>query len=541
MCRQHTSQPKSAWQSSVWRLPPAKVDCLRFNSRRTKHGMSNWVETVTHSETSTYCLSAWLFLRVLGFIYLAAFASLLVQIKGLAGQNGILPAAAFLKSRKHKGRGRFFRHPTLCWMNASDGFLLFLCWCGAVMALMLVIDLAPLLILILLWALYLSLFKACRLFLSYQWDVLLLETGFLAIFLAPMEILPRFPPTTAPPQAIVWVFWWLLFRLMFSSGVVKLRSGDKPWRNLTALCYHYQTQPLPTPPAWYLYQFPRSFHKISALVMFAIELGGPFLILLPPPFRYVAAGLFVTLMLLIQLTGNYCFFNLLGIALSVLLIDDRALLSVLDHVLPEGSLPGHFAPAPHLLVLFGSLVALLVLVLSVEPVSRLSRYAINWPKPLAALLEFLAPFHLVSGYGLFAVMTIERPEIIIEGSDDGVQWLAYEFKWKPGDVRRGPRFVAPHQPRLDWQMWFAALGTYENNPWFLPFLIRLLEGSSPVLSLLKGNPFPEHPPRYVRAVMYDYRFSSRGHDKVSGTWWQRERRGVYCPQVELSDTVSDHV
>ena len=498
--------------------------------------MSNWVATGGDLDASTYGLSAWIFLRVLGLIYLIAFASVALQIKGLSGKDGIAPASDLMEWADERRSRGFWRLPTLCWLETSDRFLLFLSWGGAVLAMMLLIDFAPLADLILLWLFYLSLFPVCRPFLSYQWDVLLLETGFLAIFLGPTEVLPCFPPRHEPPHVTVWLFWWLLFRLMFSSGIVKLRSRDRTWRNRTALCYHYQTQPLPTPLAWYLHQLPPKFHRLSALLVFAVELGGPIFILAPPPLKCIAAGLFISLMIVIEATGNYCFFNLLGIALSLLLLDDRAVASILQKAGYHLLLPIHSAASPAGFRALAILVAVAVLLLSAEPVLHWFRYEIIWPKPLAVLIQFLTRFHLVNGYGLFAVMTTERPEIIIEGSNDGVNWEAYEFKWKPGNPKQAPRFVAPHQPRLDWQMWFAALGSYENNPWFMRFLNQLLEGSPAVLGLLKRNPFPEHPPNFVRGVMYDYRFATPAERKVTQAWWRRERRGLYCPAMELADT-----
>jgi hypothetical protein len=320
---------------------------------------------------------------------------------------------------------------------------------------------------------------------------------------------------------------------MFASGVVKLRSGDASWKKLTALCHHYETQPLPTPPAWHAHELPIAFHKFSTALMFAIELLAPFLILAPPPARYIAGGVFIVLMVLIEITGNYCFFNLLGIALSVLLFDDKALRPLLKWIFPNLDFHRATAPPPEWWNWLAGLIALLILILSFARMLRLFLIEISLPKIFRRLFERLEPFRLVNSYGLFSVMTTERPEIIVEGSNDGATWQAYEFKWKAGDVRRRPAFVAPHQPRLDWQMWFAALGHYEYNPWFNQFLFRLLEGSSPVLALLRINPFPNAPPRYIRAVLYHYRFTNRGERRATGAWWQRERRGQYSPTAEL--------
>ncbi len=488
--------------------------------------------TILTAASGTHVLSVWVFLRLLGFIYLCAFLSLAVQIRGLIGSGGILPANEFFAKRKRFGLGSFHRDPTIFWINSSDGFLVVTSWIGVALSVLLLIGFAPMPILTLLWILYLSLFTVGRIFLGYQWDVLLLEAGFLAIFLAPLELGPHFPPRTGSSPIILWLLWWLLFRLMFSSGMVKLNSGDRAWRNLTALCVHYVTQPLPTPIAWQAHQLPVRFHKFATMVMFGIELGAPILIVGPQWAKSLAAALFIFLMILIELTGNYAFFNLLAVALSVLLLDDKTLATIFRWLSIE-AVPTGIVPCPAFINSIALVVAILILALSLLPAVRLFQMRASWPGWLENFFERFEPFRLVNSYGLFSVMTIERPEIIVEGSDDANTWRAYEFKWKPGDVKPPPRFVAPHQPRLDWQMWFAALGYYHNHPWVRSFLIRLLEGSPHVLSLLKNNPFPDKPPRYVRCVLYDYRFTDRKERRATKAHWKAERRGVYCPIVEL--------
>ena len=480
----------------------------------------------------TYVLSAWVYLRAMGLIYMAAFVSLGMQIKGLVGQRGILPAGEFLESNRLTKSDRCFAlYPTLCWWNTSDRFLQLLCWGGAVLAAMLVMGVAPVPILIILWVAYLSLFTVSRVFLGYQWDVLLLEMGFLAIFIAPFDLAPHWPPRYEPWNAVRWLHYWLLFRLMFASGVVKLRSGDATWRSLTALQFHYETQPLPNRVSWYVHQLPSWFHKMSAVLMFAIELGLPFLIFAPPPFRYVAAWGIIVLMLLIMITGNYCFFNLQGLALCALLFDDAAWNTIFHipiaywRAVVISSVPMNW---PIVIII---LVQLLILILSADRMLRLFRIKFEWPAQVEKILAATQPFGLVNNYGLFAVMTTERPEIIVEGSRDGVNWLPYEFKWKAEDVKRAPGICIPHQPRLDWQMWFAALGGSRVAPWFDHFRTRLLEGSPEVLALLKKNPFPDQPPRFVRAVYYDYRFTDKETRLRSGDWWKRERRGLYSPET----------
>jgi hypothetical protein len=491
--------------------------------------MAGWGLAPPHLSSPTYVISDWLFLRALGVIYFAAFISLGVQVKGLIGRHGILPAVIFLDDLKTVlGRARFVALPTLCWFNDGDGFLRFLCWGGAALSILFIAGVAPVLTLTLLWACYLSLLNVSRVFLGYQWDVLLLETGFLAIWLAPLELLPHWPPHAAPHPIALWLARWLLFRLMFSAGVVKLRSGDETWRTLTALTHHYETQPLPTRLAWLAHQLPAWMHKVSCALMFLIELPVAFLILAPPPVCYVAGVLTIALMLLIMATGNYCFFNLLAIALSLLVFDD----GVWHRVLPGSAVESSSWPWWALLPL-----AAVLLVLSIRPVVYLFDRAVGWPRSLERLFAWLEPFHLVSGYGLFAVMTTTRPEIVVEGSDDGTTWKAYEFKWKPGDPTRSPRYCMPHQPRLDWQMWFAALGDYRTNSWFIAFLVRLLEHAQPVRTLLGHNPFPAAPPRFIRAVLYQYRFTNAAEHRKTGAWWQRERLRMYCPVLSLSRDV----
>ena len=463
----------------------------------------------------SHVTSAWIFLRLLGVTYAVAFASLLVQIKGLAGQRGIVPARETLAEVESLlGRKRFWVAPTLCWWRCDDVFLVILCAAGLLGSGLLAIGVAPVLMLIALWVTYLSLFNVVRPWLSFQWDVLLLEAGFLAIFLAPLRWTPEWPPTTMPPRIIAWLLLWTLARLMFSSGAAKLVSGDRTWRSLTALKWHYETQPLPNPGAWWLHHLPIRFQQYSAVVMFAIELViGP-MVLLPAPFSYVGATGTLLLMLLIIISGNYGFFNLLTIALALLVFSYPASASV-----------RHEWPAWILLP-----ITVIILVLSVDRMARLFRRRI---KCLRNVVEICEPWRLVSGYGLFSVMTTERLEIVVEGSRDGSEWLAYEFKHKPGDLKRRLPIVAPHQPRLDWQMWFAALSDYRVNAWFIAFLIRLLQGERTVLRLLRINPFPDAPPKYIRAMTYQYWFTNRAERRSTGAVWKRERKWLYCPVYSL--------
>jgi hypothetical protein len=375
------------------------------------------------------------------------------------------------------------------------------------------------------WVLYLSLSVAGQTFLEFQWDVLLTETGLIAVFLAAPSRLRVGSGLTAPRLAR-FLLVWLLFRLMLSSGVVKLASGDEMWRSLTALRVHYETQPLPPWTAWFMHQLPASFQTVSCVFMFFVELALPFLFFAPRRLRHFAAAQTILLQLIVAATGNYAFFNLLTIALAVLLLDDgvfpgrrRAAAGASAESTGKIGWPGWILVP----------VAAVWLAASAVPFALSLGLRGATPGPLVAVYRLVAPFRSANGYGLFAVMTKERPEIVLEGSADGEIWKPYEFRWKPGDPLRRPRFVAPHQPRLDWQMWFAALGDYRANPWLVSTMARLQEGSPEVLGLLATNPFPGKPPRYVRAVLYDYRFTNAEERRRTGAWWTRELRGLYAP------------
>lgn len=476
----------------------------------------------------TYARASALFLRILALSYLAAFVSLWVQVDGLIGPRGILPADRFLEwVRGQTGNERYWLVPTLAWLSPGTGMLHFLCGAGAAVSIAVLVGIAPTLGLFLAWVFYLSLSSVAQIFLGYQWDALLLEAGLLAIFLSPPAWRLRFSAARPPSETTRRLLLWLLFRLMFSSGAVKLTSGDPTWRSLTALRYHYETQPLPTWLAWFFHQQPLSFQEISCLFLFFVELVVPFLVFLPRHGKLVAFAFLVVLQILIALTGNYAFFNLLAVALCVLLIDDAAWpgrrgVSATSPTVGARRWPRAFIVPFAAVIVFASTVQLALTVL---------RSTGKIPRPAIAVVRLIEPLRSVNRYGLFAIMTTRRPEIVVEGSDDGRTWKEYEFRWKPGDVERRPRFVAPHQPRLDWQMWFAALGSLEENPWFVNFVARLLQGEPSVVRLLRTNPFPAGPPRYVRAQLHDYHFTDRETRRSSGAWWRRELLGLYCPVI----------
>jgi uncharacterized membrane protein YphA (DoxX/SURF4 family) len=410
----------------------------------------------------------------------------------------------------------------------------FQCAAGALAAILLIIEVAPVPCLALLWLLYVSLATASADFLGFQWDNLLLETGFLSIFFAPLQMVPGISREAPPSRLVLWLLRILLFKLMFSSGWVKLMSGDINWRNMSALTFHYETQPLPTWIAWYANQAPFWFQKFSCDVVFFIEIGCALLIFAPRRLRFFGGGAIVFLMIVIMLTGNYTFFNWLALALCLLLLDDFAI----RRFLPI-KMPAFLSPAPQSMKKLrwhrGVTVTLAVIFVSISflQITAVLGFTTVLLYPVEVADGLLSPYRTFNGYGLFAVMTTDRREIIVEGSNDGVNWLPYEFKYKPGDVMKRPGFIAPFQPRLDWQMWFAALGDYQQNPWFQNFCVRLLQGSPDVLALLAKNPFPDKPPLYIRAELYDYHFTNFAERRASGAWWKRTLIGEYSPPISL--------
>jgi hypothetical protein len=482
---------------------------------------------LTGSAPVTWNRSAGWYLRLLGLIYLVAFVSLWVQVQGLIGSQGILPVDRYLPAiRIQIGDGWWWQAPTLCWTNASDGFLTFQCAAGVILAILATLGIAQLPAFALLWLLYLSLTTASQTFLGYQWDGLLLEAGLLAIFLAPIQWLAWKPRWAQPPIVVMWLQRWLIFRLMFLSGLVKLLSGDPNWRNLTALTYHYWTQPLPTWTSYYASHWPLGFQKFSAVWMFVIELGMPLLMFGPRRLRTLAAVGVIALQLLILGTGNYGFFNLLAIALCVPLLDD----SMLPRLWPRakhGKSPFPFPGTPGdkvRLWVTGVLAVIIVMATATEFAHTCGLGA--WvPTPLEFVAESLSPLRSTNSYGLFAVMTTERPELIVEGSNDRATWTEYRFKWKAGDLKKRPAFCIGHMPRLDWQFWFAGLDPQGNSPVIEGLVRGILRGSKSVMDLLDGDPFGGHPPRYVRVKLYQYRFTSAADKARTGDWWERTDTG----------------
>ncbi len=514
-----------------------------------------------HPGPSTYVMTRWLFFRALGVIYLIAIVSFWVQAEGLIGSEGILPVADYLANLVETlGDEASSRLPTLSWLGTADGFTHALCAIGTVLALLLIADVAPLVVLPLLWAIYLSIVNSGNVFMSFQWDVLLLETTVMAIFFAPAQLRPHLPAAQSEPSHIgLWLLRLLLFKLMFLSGITKLISMDETWWGLTALDFHYYTQPLPAWTSWYAHHLPGWIQRFSVFVMFLIEVGAPFLIFLTRGLRLIAFWALVLLQILIDATGNYNFFGLLTLALCLTLLDDAFLSSLVPRRLrpwfelaqtsekpsPDDeerastwlskarkTVPAAIAAVLvvlSLLKLTGEMARTLppttsksIPVTALETGGAMVRFA-------APVLDRIAPYHSINGYGLFRTMTIRRPEIVIEASDDGTNWSEIEFRWKPGDPARRPVFVQPHQPRLDWQMWFAALNPRRASYWLESLARRILEGSPAVCGLVGPALDPEAPPRFVRFAFYDYDFTTVEERKATGNWWSRTRRGATRP------------
>lgn len=467
-------------------------------------------------DVSTYTTAAVVFPRILGFVFFWAFGAFIFQIRGLIGQNGILPISSFLFSvGRYYGRNKYFLVPTLFWLNCSDKMLMGVVFLGTFLSILLMLGIFPALLLILLYILYLSIITAGQDFLSFGWEGFLLEVSVHAFFIS----------LSAIPNSVIWFsVYLLLIRFHFFAGFVKLQSGDRNWRNLMALTFHYQTQPIANTQAWFFHKLPVWFHQLSCAFMFFVEMVAPFGVFLTDEVRmWVWIG-FVSLQLLIWFTGNFSFLNYLTVALCMVLLNNHYY-DLFFGIKPSGSLPETSTWLDAFLSICGGVLCLLQLMRSWQQIK---------PNPfLYGILRELAPYHLANRYGIFAVMTTKRYEIVIEGSLDGIDWKEYSFKHKASEVSRRPKRISPYQPRIDWQAWFLPFSDYDSEPWFRSFLGHLLKGTPEVLALIKGNPFQDAPPNYVRALIYDYTFSSWDEKKATGNWWHRELVGSYTPSLSL--------
>jgi hypothetical protein len=462
----------------------------------------------------SYTTAAALLPRLLGFIYFFAIGAFLFQIRGLLGKNGILPITNYLDHfRIHYPFKRFFYIPTLFWLNATDRVLIGLTILGTLTSLALILGFYPSVCLGLLFLIYLSIVSVGQDFLSFGWESFLLEITFYTFWVS----------LTPIPNLMMWICLnFLLFRFHIQAGAVKLQSGDRTWRDLTALEFHYQSQPLPNNWAWYVYKWPKGIHKASTLFMFFVELAVPFGLFLTDDSRIGVGITFIGLQVMIWLTGNFSYLNHLTAAFSIITFPNT-FLSPLIHPLPV-------TPSNWLVSLMISAIGVTFIILQLI---RFWHHFQPYQHVLAKCLSCFSYMHLVNRYGLFAIMTTKRYEIIIEGSEDGKIWKEYLCWYKPSEITRRPRRISPYQPRLDWQMWFLPFDHFEGETWFHQFLYHLLKGTPEVLKLIRFNPFAEKPPTYIRALMYDYRFSTRKEKKEHGWWWHRDFVGLYSPIMAL--------
>jgi hypothetical protein len=470
----------------------------------------------------------WLFLRALGLIFLSAFYSFVFQIHGLIGERGILPAGPYLEQvRTAVGawRGLWYA-PTLLWLDASDAALTPLVLTGLIAAVFLTLNLWPRASVAACTLLFLSCVAALQDFSSYQSDGMLLEAGFLSIFLAPRGLRPGLAPSAPPSRLARLMLVWEWFRIYFESGVVKLASGDPHWRDLTAMDEYYQNGPLPTWIGWYVQHLPHWYHAGTALLTLVVELGLVWLIFLPRPFRLACAAVVTALQIGIIATANYAFLNYLVLVLGALLLDD-ALLVRLGLRAPPGAAP-HVAPTRRARARRWAEVAVLGVLFYTTLVAFAGEASAS---PLALPARVLAPFRIANAYGLFAVMTEARYEIEFQGSRDGKTWVSYPFRYKPQDPYERPGIYAPYQPRFEWNLWFASLGPWQQSSWVVLAQERLLDGSPSVLSLFRRDPFGGRPPALVRTVLWRYWFTDLATKRRTGAWWRREQLGMFSGVV----------
>jgi hypothetical protein len=501
-------------------------------------------------------LPRWIFLRALGLIYFSAFFSLVFQIRGLIGADGILPSNEFLAAVAHQfGAGRFWFAPTLLWISTGPHMLTAICWVGMIASLLLVSNLWPRGMLLLCFVCFLSFVSTAQDFSGYQSDGMLLEAGFISLFFVPAGFWPGLGRATPPSRASLFLLQWEWFRIYFESGVVKLASGDPQWRNFTAMDEYYQNGPLPTWIGWYVQHLPHSFHAFATVATLVLELGLVFMLFLPRRWRILCFFIVTAWQIPVILTANYTFLNYLVLVLGFLLLDDRFLLRVMPQrcrrlVSPEpealppvqtsdGSEVAAPAPVansrrpPHSFGAFKLALTSVVLIWIFYATTAQMIWILfpRFPLPTSPVAA-LDPFRIANRYGLFAVMTRGRYEIEFQGSNDGQTWVAYPFRYKPQDPDKRPGIYAPYQPRFEWNLWFASLGSWRDNLIVPSTEERLLTGAPDVLALFAGNPFPQGPPKQVRAVLWKYWFTTLAEKRATGRWWNRELMGLYAPVLE---------
>ena len=457
------------------------------------------------------------FQRALGLVFLIAFLNTLNQFKPLLGERGLLPVPLFVKQIPFRAT------PSLFFFWPTDTAFTIAAWLGVVLSCAAVAGISDnfglwlsMLVWSMLWVLYISFVNVGQIFYGFGWESILLEAGFYAIFLG---------SRAATPQTItIWLVRWLLFRVMFGAGLIKLR-GDPCWRDLTCLDYHYETQPMPNPLSWFFHWGPEWTHRAGVLFNHFAELIVPFGYFLPQPIASIAGLITIIFQGTIFLSGNLSWLNFLTMVLAISTFSDRWLSVILRIQIPS-------THAPHLIFRIAVItLAALVAILSIQPVRNLF-------SPRQVMNTIYNRLHLVGTYGAFGAITRPRYEVVVEGTDEAVltastKWREYEFKGKPGSTGRMPPQIAPYHLRLDWLMWFAAMSSYDQHPWFVHLIAKLLEGDRAALGLFKTNPFPNQPPRYIRALRYEYHFTTPAERAKTGQWWKREFVSAYFPPVSM--------
>src|SRR5271169_3517041 len=492
----------------------------------------------------------WVFLRALGLIYFSAFYSLVFQIRGLIGADGILPSNEYLAAvARQFGAGRFWFAPTLLWISTGPHMLTAICWVGMIASLLLAINFWPRAMLLICFVCFLSFVSAAQDFSGYQSDGMLLEAGFISLFFAPPGLRTGLGRGHPPSRASLFLLQWEWFRIYFESGVVKLASGDPQWRNFTAMDEYYQNGPLPTWVGWYVQHLPHSFHAFATGATLVLELGLVWMLFMPRRWRIACFFIVTIWQIPVILTANYTFLNYLELLLGVLLLDDRFLerwlpTSLLLHIgqpAPYHStkLPSPSSDVPHrtafshidsLKLAFTSVI--LSWIFYATTVQMLWMFFPRLPFPASPVVA-LEPFRIANRYGLFAVMTRGRYEIEFQGSNDGQNWITYPFRYKPQDPASAPGIYAPYQPRFEWNLWFSSLGVWRDNMMVVSAEERLLANGRDVLKLFADNPFPDAPPKQVRAVVWQYWFTSLAEERATGMWWRRKLLGLYAPTLTL--------
>lgn len=467
-----------------------------------------------------YRLVSALFLRGLAIIYFIAFFTLTFQITGLAGEQGILPLQPWQdKLLMEMGGMAFVYYPMLFWFNQSDMFLQFTTWAGCFFSILLFLNIRPRTMLVLLFVCYLSLVTGGGTFMNFQWDGLLLEAGFLAIFLRPDS------------PVMIFLMRWLLFRLRFMSGISKISMGDPAWTGFTALIYYFETQPLPHVGSWYFHNLPQVVLIAATVLVLIIEIVVPFMMFMSRRYRFFAAWVTIVMQLLIILSSNHNWFNLLTLTLCLFLFDDKAL----RHVVPAGwerwLVSGWSArlqtPPSRVNNLAITLMAIIIVSGGLLSIHRMVTDK-SLGRVVDTFVDVLQQWHIVNAYHVFPTMTTKQIELKIEGSIDGIEWRPYHFKYRPDELDERPQIVLPNHPRLDWMMWFVPFHPRFLD-WFDDFLVALLENRPPVIALLKDNPFPDQPPNQLRVRAWHYQFTTPKQRAQSGNWWKRTDLGPFLP------------